>query len=93
MSQSGVIVDEQALVSILDGLTTYITEYKMMLQDAIRKLKQNSVDWNDEDFNSLLSAINSFMADVDEIEKSTNQLANRIEEKIALIHKLHSMKI
>ena len=93
MSQSEVIVDEQALASVSDGLETYITEYKEMLEDVLRKLKINSNDWNDEDFNNLLSAINSFMADVDKVEKDTNQLTKRINEKIAAIHELHSMKI
>lgn len=93
MSRSEVIVDEQALASISDGLKTYITEYKAMLEDAIRKLKTNSGDWNDEDFNSLLSAINSFMADVDKVENGTNQLITRINEKITAIHELHNMKI
>lgn len=93
MSRSEVIVDEQALASISDGLKTYITEYKAMLEDAIRKLKTNSGDWNDEDFNSLLSAINSFMADVDKVENGTNQLITRINEKIAAIHELHNIKI
>ena len=91
MSRSEVIVDEQALASISDGLKTYITEYKAMLEDAIRKT--NSGDWNDEDFNSLLSAINSFMADVDKVENGTNQLITRINEKIAAIHELHNIKI
>ena len=93
MSRSEVIVDEQALASISAGLKTYITEYKAMLEDAIRKLKTNSGDWNDEDFNSLLSAINSFMADVDKVENGTNQLITRINEKIAAIHELHNIKI
>ena len=93
MSRAEIIVDEQALVSVSDGLKTYVTEYKVILEDAIRKLKTNSDDWNDEDFNSLLSAINSFMADVDAVEKETIQLTKRINEKIAAIHELHSMKI
>lgn len=93
MSKSEVIVDEQALASVSDGLKTYVTEYKAMLEDAIRKLKTNSGDWNDEDFNSLLSAINSFMADVDKVENGANQLITRINKKIAAIHELHSMKI
>lgn len=93
MSQSEVIVDEQALASVSDGLKTYITEYKAMLEDAIRKLKTNSDDWNDEDFNSLLSAINSFMTDVNKVEKGSSQLMKRINEKIAAIHELHNMKL
>lgn len=93
MSRSEVIVDEQALASVSDGLKSYITEYKAMLEDAIRKLKTNSDDWNDEDFNCLLSAIYSFMADVEKVENETNQLINRINEKIAAIHDLHNIKI
>ena len=93
MSLSEVIFDEQALESISDGLKTYIAEYKAMLEEAIRKLKQNSDDWNDEDFNSLLSAISSFAVDVGRVENSTNQLIKRANEKIAAIHELHSMKI
>lgn len=93
MSQYEVIVDEQALNSVSESLNTYILDYKEMLEDAIRKLKLNSDDWNDEDFNSLLSAINSFMADVDRVGKSTSQLMKRINEKIVAIHELHNMKI
>lgn len=93
MSQSEVIVDEQALASVSDGLKTYITEYKEMLEDAIRKLKTNSDDWNDEDFNSILSAIISFTKEVNNVECETDQLLNRINEKIDAIHKLHNMKI
>lgn len=93
VSQYEVIVDEQALNSVSESLNTYILDYKEMLEDAIRKLKLNSDDWNDEDFNSLLSAINSFMADVDRVGKSTSQLMKRINEKIVAIHELHNMKI
>lgn len=93
MSNSEVIVDEQALGEMSDCLKNYISQYREMLKDALRKIKLNSSDWNDEDFNSLLSAINSFNTDVDNVEEVTKQLIMRINEKIAAIHELHSMKI
>ena len=93
MSQTEVIIDEQALSSVSESMNTYIKAYRETLEGAIRKLKLNSEDWNDEDFNALLSAINSFMADVEGIENGTNQLSARIENKINAIHELHSMKI
>ena len=93
MSLMEVIIDEQALNTVSDCLNTYITEYKEALKDAIRKIKLNSDDWNDEDFNSLVSAISSFMVDVNNIEEDTDQLKARINEKITAIHELHNMKI
>lgn len=93
MSQTEVIVDEQALVSVSDSMNTYIKAYRETLEGAIRKLKLNSEDWNDEDFNILLSAISAFRADIEEIEIGTNQLTERIKNKISAIHKLHNMKI
>ena len=93
MSSSEVIIDEGALISVSDSLKTYISEYRTTLEDALRKLQSCGDDWNDEDFNSLVSAINSFMTDVDNIENSTGQLTERIDKKIAAIHQLHNMKI
>lgn len=93
MSQNEVIVDEQALIAVSDSIGTYIKNCRENLEKSIRKLKLNSDDWNDEDFNSLLSAITSFMADVDTIEAEVSQFKTRINNKIDAIHKLHSMKI
>lgn len=93
MSGSEVIIDEQALSEVAKGINSYITDYKEMLESAIRKLKLNSDDWNDEDFNSLLSAINSFMVDVNKIENGTKQLSERISKKIDAISELHNKKI
>lgn len=93
MSQNEVIIDEQALADVANALAVYTKEYKEMLEAAIRKIKLNSTDWNDEDFNALLSAISSFMADVEAIEDESKQLFARIETKIDAIHELHSLKI
>ena len=93
MALTEVIVDEQALMTVNSSITQYSSEFKNNIEDTIRKIKLNSSEWNDEDFNSLLSAINSFMADVDELEETTKSLSQRINNKIAAIHELHSMKI
>ena len=93
MSRSEIIIDEQALATVSEGLKAYVTEYKEALESAIRILKQNCSEWNDEDFNSLVSAISSFLGDVDSMEMSTTQLINRIDKKIVAIHELHNMKI
>lgn len=93
MSQNEVIIDEQALADVANTLAVYTKEYREMLEAAIRKIKLNSTDWNDEDFNALLSAISSFMADVEAIEDKSKQLFARIETKIDAIHELHSLKI
>lgn len=93
MSQSEVIVDEQALSSVSSSITKFSADCRANIEDAIRKIKLNSNEWNDEDFNRLLSAINSFMADVNNIDEATKNLNERINTKIAAIHELHSMKI
>ena len=50
MSQTEVIIDEQALASVSGSMNTYIKAYREALEGAIRKLKLNSEDWNDEDY-------------------------------------------
>lgn len=93
MSQNEVIIDEQALSDVSNSLVTYTKEYRELLVGTIRKIKLISSDWNDEDFNALLSAISSFMTDVDDIEEKTKQFIERINNRIGAIHELHNMKI
>ena len=93
MSESEVIVNEQALASVSASIRTYVAEFRETIETAVRNLKTNASDWDDEDFNSLVSAINSFLTDVEGMENATNQLAQRIDTKISQIHTLHSMKI
>ncbi len=93
MSQTEIIIDEQALTSVLDSMNTYINAYRKTLERTIRNLNQNNEFWDDEDFKALLSSISSFMTDIEGIESGTNQLSTRIKNKIDAIHALHSMKI
>lgn len=93
MSQDEVIIDEQALAAVSNTIETYIKNYRENFESGIRKLKVNSEDWNDEDFNSLLSAISFFKADIDTIDLEITRLKTRINAKIEAIHALHNMKI
>ncbi len=93
VSQGEIIIDEQALSEVSNGISGYISACREMLEDAIRKLKATSEDWNDEDFNMLVSAMGSFMADVESIETEAKQLTERINNKINAVHELHSIKI
>ena len=93
MSQNGIVSDPEVLVAISDGMGKYGKESLETLEESIRKLKANSDQWNDEDFNALLSAITSFMADMESIEATISQLQARINNKIDLVRELHSMEI
>lgn len=93
MGASEVIANEQALAAVLDGIKTYVSTYREIISTGVRGIKANSGDWSDEDFNSIVSAINSFLTDIDSMEDATNQLVTRIENKISAIHRLHNMKI
>lgn len=93
MSAEEVIINEQALANIASGIRTYVSSLKEAIESSVRSIRTNSSDWADEDFDSLVSAVSSFMQDVKGIEKATNQLVERINNKISAIHVLHNMKI
>lgn len=93
MSASEVIVNEQALEDVASSIRNFVTAYREVIESAVRSIKANSSDWSDDDFNLLVSAVSSFLQDVEGIENATNQLVERINNKISAIHILHSMKI
>ncbi len=93
MSASEVIINEQALEAVSKSIKTYVSSYREALVSALRSIGANSSDWNDEDFNSLVSAIGALIPDIDGIENATEQLVKRIDNKIEAIHILHGMKI
>ena len=93
MSVSEVIIDEQALATVSETTLSYAKEYREAVEECLRRLKSRSGDWNDEDFSSLLSAISSFLIDVEGIDAQTKEIRERINNKIKAIHELHNMKI
>lgn len=93
MSASEVIINEQALADVASSIRTYVASYREAIESAIRSIKANRSDWSDEDFSSLVSAVSSFLQDVEGIENATNQLVERINKKIDAIHLLHNKRI
>lgn len=93
MSAEEVIINEQALMDVSDGIKSYLTSLKDAIGTALRSIRATNVEWEDEDFNLLVSAVGSFLQDVENIENATDQLVERIDNKISAIHVLHSMKI
>ena len=78
MSASEVIVNEQALEDVASSIRNFVTAYREVIESAVRSIKANSSDWSDDDFNLLVSAVSSFLQDVEGIENATNQLVERI---------------
>lgn len=93
MSASEVIVNEQALADVAKSIRTYVSLLKEAIESAVRSIGANGSDWTDEDFDSLVSAVSSFLRDVESVENATNHLVERINNKISAIHVLHNIKI
>lgn len=93
MSANEVVISEPALATVANSIKTYVATIRESIMTTLRSLKANGSEWSDEDFNSLVSAINSFLTDIDSMDGATNQLVERINNKISAIHILHNMKI
>ncbi len=88
-----VIIDEGALTETAQSIRAYIQEIKERLETAIRGIQANSGDWDDEDFNKLLSALQGCLNDFSGLEESGAKIIERVGVKINQIHELHSMSI
>ncbi len=93
MSGIEVVADVDALTSVSENIKRYTSSCHASIEESIRSIQANNSDWNDEDFDKLLSAVSSFIKDIENLEKGAGQLIKRIENKISAIEQLHSMKI
>lgn len=93
MSDSAVIVNRQALLDVVAILRAYVSSMKESVESAIKSVKANGNDWKDEDFDSLASALNSVLCDVESMERGASQLVERAINKADAISRLHNMKI
>lgn len=93
MSASELILDEQALGTAAQALDTHVKECRTSVAEAVERLLSNSESWNDEDFADLVSAVNAFTADVEELSEVASQLIQRIGKKQSAIRELHSITI
>ncbi|MBQ2810343.1 MAG: hypothetical protein IJF11_05565 [Clostridia bacterium] len=88
-----VIIDEQALEITSLSISTYTQGIKEALDETLKRIQSNNGDWDDEDYENLLSAISSFMADIDTIEQGASQILHRVNEKLDQIKRLRGIKI
>lgn len=93
MGRSEVIVSEEALNSIASAIRTYIHDIHDVVTTAEDSITANKFEWTDDDFDSLLSAINSIVFNVDVIDGDSKKILERINKKIEAIQKLHKMTI
>lgn len=93
MSNEKTIINEEALINVSYSITLFKEKYRETIEKAVRELKSNVDEWDDEDFNCLVSAISSFMLDVEKIENQSDRIIKIIEDKINAIRALHSMNI
>lgn len=88
-----VIIDERALEETSATVRVYLSGLDSVLNDAIRKIQASAGDWNDEDYENLLSAISSFMADMESIKAVGEEILSRLNAKIEAIHRLRNITI
>lgn len=88
-----VIIDERALDEASATVRVYLSGLDGVLNDAIRKIQASAGDWNDEDYENLLSAISSFMADMESIKAVGEEILSRLNAKIEAIHRLRNITI
>lgn len=93
MSANEVILNEQALLAVAESISTYSSAHREAIETAVRGIKYSGCDWNDEDFNSLVLAISSFITDAESIDVATRQLVARINSKVEQIQVLHKLQI
>jgi len=93
MSANEVIINEQALLAVSESISTYSLTLRETIATAVRGIRYSVGDWNDDDFNSLVLAISSFITDIDGIDVATRQLVARINSKVEQIQVLHKLQI
>jgi archaellum component FlaC len=88
-----VSINKEALISAKDAIEKYKTSMKNAISKAISSFQALYGEWQDEDFNDLMSALNSIENNINVLESACSQIISRIKTKIEQINQLHSMQI
>ena len=90
---SGVSINKEALINTKDAFEKYKTAMVNAISKAVSSFQSLYGEWQDDDFNELLSSLNSIESNISLIESVSNQIISRIKVKIEQIDQLHSMRI
>ena len=91
MINEEVIINENALMDVSSTIKSYSQQIKMFIKNTLACFESLQSDWNDSDYDKLISALNSFDSDVISLENAVSQLVLRIDQKLQAIEQLHKM--
>ena len=90
---STVSINKEALISAKDAIEKYKTSMINAISKAISGFQALYGEWQDEDFNDLMSSLNSIENNINIIESACSQIISRIKVKLEQIDHLHSIQI
>ena len=93
MNESKIVADVQALTSVSTTVKTFNSNLHEIYEEFVRMLKLNGSEWNDEDFNKLVSAMKSLEAELEQIDEHTRLITKKTDAKIDKINQLHNLKL
>jgi len=93
MNESKIVADVQALTTVSTTVKTFNSNLHELYEEFVRMLKLNGSEWNDEDFNKLVSAMKSFEAELEQIDEHTQLITKETDAKIDKINQLHNLKL
>lgn len=93
MNESKIVADVQALTTVSTTVKTFNSNLHELYEEFVRMLKLNGSEWNDEDFNRLVSAMKSFELELEQIDEHTQLITRETDAKIDKINQLHNLKL
>lgn len=93
MAGDEVRVSEEVLEDTAKLLAQCSASIREYFEKAIADVGRLSEDWNDSDFQDMLSAISAYNNELDTLDEKTGELISKAKEKIEMIHALHSINI
>lgn len=93
MNESKIVADVQALTTVSTTVKNFNSNLHELYEEFVRMLKLNGSEWNDEDFNKLVSAMKSFETELEQIDEHTQLITKETDAKIDKINQLHNLKL
>ena len=93
MSAENLIIDDEALLSVANSITDYVTSAKNNLEAAMRGLQAAESCWSDNDMRDLQESLQLFYSEVEQIGAKGTEIALRCQRKLDKKAQLHNMRI